>query len=229
MPRFYVSQFRALSIVGLCLSGGSLAAAQTNDSTPQAHQAHAVEGGGALPAGWSARPDAEGDLKSVKFVTMEPGYHLTLGPATILYREEDRANGPFHTLAIFHQMKKLEHAEGYGLFFAGESLTAGDQRYIYFLVRDDGKYLIKRRDGANTTEITKGWIASPAIKKGDARGRATNLLEIDAKRDPARVSFKVNGATVHTVNAGSMKTKGIVGLRANHNLDLHVEGFALHQ
>jgi hypothetical protein len=213
----------------LALINGPFAAAQSQDQTQKDHSDHAVQGGGTLPAGWSARPDGTGDLKSVKFVTMEPGYHLTLGPATILYREEDRANGPFHTLATFHQMKKLEHAEGYGLFFGGESLTGGEQRYIYFLVRDDGKYLIKRRDGANTSEITKGWTTNPAIKKGDAQGRTTNLLEIDAKRDPTKVSFKVNGTTVHTADAKSMRTKGIVGLRANHNLDLHVEGFAVHQ
>jgi hypothetical protein len=217
-----------LAVAGLGWGRAGLVA-QTKDSTGQSHQDHAVQGGGSLPAGWSGRPDGDGDLKDVKFVTMEPGYHLTLGPATILFREEDRPNGAFHTLATFHQMKKLEHAEGYGLFFGGEKLNGPDQRYIYFLVRDDGKYLIKRRDGANTSEITKGWTASPAIKKGDAQGRTTNLLEIDAKQDPTKVSFKINGKTVYTADARTMGTKGIVGLRANHNLDLHVEGFALHQ
>ena len=229
MLRLQAFHFRALAAAGLCWGTTSLVAAQTKDSTSAGHQDHAVPGGGVLPPGWSARPDEEGDLKSVKFVIMEPGYHLTLGPATIFYREQDRVKGPFRTLATFHQMKKLEHAEGYGLFFGGEKLPAGDQRYVYFLVRDDGKYLIKRRDGANTTEITKGWTASPAIKKGDAQGRATNLLEIDAKIDPAKVSFKVNGTTVYTADARSLNTKGIIGLRVNHNLDLHVEGFAVHQ
>ena len=163
----------------LALVKASFAVAQSE--TPKPHSDHAVAGGGAMPAGWSARPDGTGDLKSVKFVTMAPGYHVTLGPATILYRKTDRANGPFHTLATFHQMKKLEHSEGYGLFMGGQSLDGKDQKYTYFLVRDDGKYLIKRRDGEKTTEVTKGWTAHPAVKKGDAEGRATNLLEIDAK------------------------------------------------
>jgi hypothetical protein len=215
-------------MAGLCWNIGNLAA-QTRDSSTHGDQDHAVAGGGALPTGWSGRPDEGGDLQNVKFVTMEPGYHLTLGPATILYRDKDLAKGPFHTLATFHQMKKLKHSEGYGLFFGGENLTGGDQRYVYFLVRDDGKYLIKRREGAKTSEISKGWTASSAIKKGDAQGRTTNLLEIDAKQDPSKVSFKVNGTTVHTADAKSLGAKGIVGLRANHNLDLHVEGFDLHQ
>lgn len=223
---------RTLTFAGgllLTLLGAPAAAAQSTDGTQKDHSDHAVEGGGTLPAGWSARPDGTGDLKSVKFVTMEPGYHVTLGPATILYRKSDRANGPFHTLATFHQMKKLEHAEGYGLFMGGQALDGKDQKYTYFLVRDDGTYLIKRREGDKTSEITKGWTANPAVKKGDAEGKTTNLLEIDAKENPSKVDFKVNGKTVYTADAKNTSVKGIVGLRVNHNLDLHVEGFDLHQ
>jgi hypothetical protein len=207
------------------------APAQSQDQPPKdsEHADHAVQAGGTLPTGWSARPDGTGDVKSIKFVTMAPGYHLTLGPATILYRKSDRAKGPFHTLATFHQMKKLEHAEGYGLFMGGQSLEGKDQKYTYFLVRDDGTYLVKRRDGDKTSEVTKGWTANPAVKKGNAEGRATNLLEIDAKQNPSKVDFKVNGQTVYTADAKTMDVKGIVGLRVNHNLDLHIEGFDLHQ
>jgi hypothetical protein len=223
---------RTLTLAGsLILScfGAISAAAQSTDRTQKDHSDHAVQGGGTLPAGWSARPDEGGDLKNVKFVTMEPGYHVTLGPAAILYRKSDRANGPFHTLATFHQMKKLEHSEGYGLFMGGQALDSKDQKYTYFLVRDDGSYLIKRREGDKTSEVTKGWTAHPAVKKGDAEGKATNLLEIDAKQDPSKIAFKVNGQTVYTTDAKNTSAKGVVGLRINHNLDLHVEGFDLHQ
>jgi hypothetical protein len=212
----------------LTLLGAPCAAAQADHSHKE-HSDHAVEGGGTLPAGWSARPDGTADLKNVKFVTMGPGYHVTLGPATILYRKSDRANGPFHTLATFNQTKKLEHSEGYGLFMGGEALDGKGQKYTYFLVRDDGSYLVKRRDGDKTSEITKGWMAHPAVKKGDAEGKTSNLLEIDAKQNPSKVSFKVNGQTVYTADARSMDTKGIVGLRVNHNLDVHIDGFALHR
>ncbi len=213
-------------LLGLALIHAPSAAAQSSD---QRDPDHAVKEGGTLPAGWSARPDGTGDVKSIKFVTMAPGYHLTLGPATILYRKSDHAKGPFHTLATFHQMKKLEHAEGYGLFMGGHALDGKGQKYTYFLVRDDGKYLIKRRDGDKTIDVSKGWTAHPAVKKGDAAGKATNLLEIDAKQNPSKVDFKVNGQTVYTADAASTNAKGIVGLRVNHNLDLHVEGFDLHQ
>jgi hypothetical protein len=223
---------RFSSLVALILTSVSAStplSSQSTDSARTEDRDHAVQGGGTLPAGWSARPDGDGDVKDIKFVTMEPGYHLTLGPATILYRQEDRVSGPFHAVATFHQMKKLEHPEGYGLFFGGQALAGKGQKYTYFLVRDDGTYLIKRRDGDNTTEITKEWTAHPAIRKSDAQGKTSNRLEIDAKAEPQRIGFKVNGQTVYTADTRSMDLKGIVGLRVNHNLDVHVEGFAVHK
>ena len=204
-------------------------AAQSDTSSAAADPDQPVRETAPLPAGWTARPDAGGDVNNIKFVTMEPGFHLTLGPATILYRKEDQTNGPFHTLATFHQMKKLKHSEGYGLFLGGQQLEGPAQAYTYFLVRGDGKFTIKRRQGEKVTAVTSGWQSHPAIKQADAKGAATNLLEIDAKVDPQRVSFRANGREVYSIPAGRIPTRGMVGLRVNHNLDLHVEGFAVHQ
>jgi hypothetical protein len=219
----------ALTLTGLL--AGTLVATAVSVANAQAggDEDKPVQGGGTLPAGWSARTDGQGDIKNVKFVTMAPGYHLTLGPATILYREKDKANGPFHTLATFQQTKKLEHPEGYGLFFGGQALNGNGQKYTYFLVREDGTFLIKRRDGEKTSEITKGWTANSAVKKLSAEGKATNMLEIDAKQNPSKVEFKVNGKTVYSADAKTLDVKGNVGLRVNHNLDVHIEGFDVHQ
>jgi hypothetical protein len=38
-----------------------------------------------------------------------------------------------------------------------------------------------------------------------------------------KVSFLVNGQVVYSVAADSVDTDGIVGLRMNHNLSVHVE------
>jgi hypothetical protein len=216
----------AVPLVVFCFTPTELVS-QSRDTA--GHGDHAVAGGGMLPAGWSARPDGDGDVKNVKFVVMEPGYHLTLGPAVVLYREEDRIEDPFRAEATFHQMNKLEHPEGYGLFFGGRDLAARNQSYLYFLVRGDGKYLIKRREGEKTTEVSKSWTPHPAVKKANAEGKSTNRLEIEAKKDPGKVAFKVNGQTVHTADAKTLGTKGIVGLRVNHNLDVHIEGFGVHK
>jgi hypothetical protein len=224
--RMQPQTFRVL--LGAMFLATSPVASQTYDSA-SSQPLGAADRVGSLPPGWTARPDDAGQLKAIRFVAMEPGYHLTPGPATILYRAEDRVRGPFHTLATFHQMKKPPHPEGYGLFLGGQDLSGKSQSYTYFLVRGDGTYLIKQRKGDQTSEVTKGWTASSAVKKEDGQGKATNLLEIDAKRDPSKVEFKVNGQTVYSSEAGQLQLLGIVGIRANHHLDLRIEGFAIHQ
>jgi hypothetical protein len=61
------------------------------------------------------------------------------------------------------------------------------------------------------------------------QGAATNLLEVDNKRETSRLVFQVNGQEVYATDAKGMPLDGIVGLRINHNLDLHVEGFDVHR
>ena len=193
------------------------------------HDEHAVQGGGSVPPGWTARPDGQTGLDNVKAAPMGSGIHVTLGPSIILYRAANDGKGPFHTLATFTQTKPTGHAEGYGLFAGGRGLNGPAQSYVYFLVRQDGSYLIKRRDGDKTSDISKGWVTDPAVRKPDGGGASTNLLEIDHKRDPSKVVFLVNGKPVHTADAKTLNLDGIVGLRINHNLDVNVEGFDVHR
>jgi opacity protein-like surface antigen len=213
------------------LSAAALLAALTTPLLAQdsaEHADHAAQGGGAVPAGWTLRAD-KGKAKNAKVVSMGSGLHLTLGPAIILYRADTRGSGPFHTLATFTQTKPSEHAEGYGLFVGGQELDGAARKYLYFLIRQDGSYLIKRRDGEKTSDVSKGWVQHPAVKQADAKGSATNLLEVDNKRDPSKLVFLVNGQEVYGTDAKGMALDGIVGIRANHNLDLHVEGFDVHR
>ncbi len=213
------------------LSAATLLASLTIPLAAQEHADpdHPAPGAAtAAPAGWTIRAD-RGDATSAKVVTMGTGLHLTTGPAIILYRSDTRGSGPFHTLATFTQTKPSKHAEGYGLFVGGQELDGAGQRYIYFLVRQDGSYLIKRREGEKTSDVSKGWVKHAAVKQPDAKGSSTNLLEVDNKRDPGRLVLLVNGQEVYGTDAKGMPLDGIVGIRANHNLDLHVEGFDVHR
>lgn len=223
------SAARPLSLLPALLLGlGLPLAAQDTAQKAKGDQAdpdRAVAGGGALPAGWSVRTDDNAATANVKVVPMGKGIHVTLGPAIILYREQHAGSGPFHALATFNQTKNSTHPEGYGLFYGGQALGGQGQKYTYFLIRQDGTYLVKQRDGEKTTNITKGWVASPAVNKTDAKGAATNLLEIDDKSDPAKVVFKVNGEPVYSLDAKATDDNGVVGLRVNHNLDLVIDGF----
>jgi hypothetical protein len=156
---------------------------------------------------------------------MGKGYHVTLGPAAIFWRASDKVDGPFHSVALFTQTKRSEHPEGYGIFVGGQGLTGDAEKYTYFIIRQDGKFLIKRRDGAGTMNLTSNWTAHPAIVQPNVAGETTNRLEVTISKN--RLSFAINGKEVYTADPRLVDGNGIVGLRVNHNLDLHIDEFAV--
>ena len=90
-------------------------------------------------------------------------------------------------------MEPAAHPEAYGLIIGGADLEGAAQKYTYFLIRQDGKYLIKRRAGDQTPTIAD-WTDSAAIKKADTSGKMSNTLAIDVGKD--KVRFLVNGTEV---------------------------------
>ncbi|HEX9894632.1 MAG TPA: hypothetical protein VGA78_11950, partial [Gemmatimonadales bacterium] len=97
---------------------------------------------------------------------------------------------------------------------------------LYFLVRNDGKFLVKHRQGAETHSITD-WTAHPSTARHTAASGATvkNVLAVTAGEDSVRMF--VNGQQVSAYPATVMKVDGVVGLRVNHNLNLHVSRLEL--
>ena len=199
-------------------------------SAPAMAQQHAdhdkpVQGGGTLPAGFLARADNGRPLTNLKFEAMAPGHHITTGPAVIIYRDADRADGAFHAVTKMHVFPSSGHAEAFGIFLGGQNLQAENQAYTYFLIRGDGQYTIKRRNGANVSSLVD-WTANDAIAKAKDDGSVPNELSVEVGRDS--VAFMVNGKTVTTLPASQVDTRGVVGFRVNHNLNLHVETLAVH-
>ena len=186
----------------------------------------AVKGSKQLPTGWMGDTDGDAAITEVHFTPSAGGWHVATGPAAILWKNDNRVTGDFHAVASFTQNKAPRHPEAYGMFFGGDALNGEGQKYTYFLVRGDGQFLIKERKGAEATNVTSGWAAHTAIAKADAEGKAVNKLEVEAAGET--VTFKVNGQQVHQMNATPDQINGIVGLRVNHNLDVNVNGFAVH-
>jgi len=192
----------------------------------QADPDRPVSGGGTLPPGWHARTDGNRPLANVKFDSMSVGHHVTLGPATIFWRDADNGTGSYTVEAKFSQFPSdthRDHRDGYGLFIGGSALQAAGQRYTYFLIRDDGMFLVKRRMGDSTSTVTQGWTASDAIAKRDS-GTAANPLDntLTIRVTPADATFLVNGKQVYKAKASDVDASGIAGFRVNHNLTVHL-------
>ena len=194
---------------------------------PQADPDRAVAGG-ALPAGWSARLDrANASMDNVRFAPMGGGFHVTLGPAAIFWRPEHQVSGEYRVQATFTQTRAPAHPEAYGLFIAGKNLE-GAADYMYFVVRGDGKYLIKHRAPNGDIHTITDWTEHPALVKEDAQGKATNALAVEAGAFGVRLL--ANGQKVAEflrADVPYLNTDGIAGLRVNHNLDVHVADFSV--
>ena len=185
------------------------------------------------PKGWKVRadrstsasdPDAPGPIK---FMAMGSGFHAVNPQAAVYWNPANTATGNYTLKGTFKLLKPSGHTNYYGLVFGGSDLEGPTQSYIYFLVAQDGTWLIKRRDGDAATANVVAKTASDAVKKPDASGQSTNALEVRVTAD--KIDYVVNGTVVtSTPKTGpSAKTDGIYGIRVNHQLEVQVDGFAV--
>ena len=178
--------------------------------------------GGVEADGWEARLDRNGDINNVlHFRTMGEGLHASTGGpgAAIFWRPADTHNGDYSISATFTQTAPSSHPNAYGLFLGGADLSGANQQYSYFVVRENGQYLLRKRMGSETPDVTP-WTAHDAIKTLDADGRSTNKLTVEV--GASQVRFLVNDMEVSSQPRSSFGTDGIVGLRVNHQLDVHI-------
>ena len=184
------------------------------------------------PKGWMVRADRSTSASdpdgagTIKFVTMGTGFHATNPQAAVYWNPANSATGNYSLKGTFTLVKPSSHSNYYGLVFGGSDLEGPKQSYLYFLVAQDGTWIVKRRNGDATVEnVAKA--ANDAVKKPDASGKSTNALEVRVLAD--KIDYLVNGTVVHTTPKTGLtaKTDGIYGFRVNHHLEVHVDGFAL--
>src|SRR5437879_4988456 len=134
------------------------------------------------PKGWKLRadrsteasdPDAPGEIK---FVTKGSGFHATNPQAAVYWNPAHTASGNYTLKGSFTLMKPSGHNNYYGLIFGGSGLEGPQQSYLYFMVAQDGTWLIKRRDGDAGTSTVSPKTPNDAVKKPDASGKSTNAL-----------------------------------------------------
>jgi hypothetical protein len=177
--------------------------------------------GTGLPSGYSAVFDkTDAKISDVSYSQKGPGrWEVTTGPAHILFSPADTAANKYSISATFEQLQAPSHPEAFGVLIGGSNLDAQTVRYTYFIVRGDGMYMVKVRDGTRTRTITD-WTANPAIPRQDASGKGLYGIKVDVKDGAASVSL--NGAPITTISGKNAPINGITGVRINHNLHLIV-------
>ena len=184
------------------------------------------------PKGWKMRvdrsaeasdPDAPGDIK---FVTEGSGFHATNPQAAIYWNPSNTASGNYTLKGTFTQLKRSGHNNYYGLVFGGSGLEAAQQSYLYFVIAQNGSWLIKSRNG-EATSVVAPKTPNDAVKPLGADGKSTNELEVRVGAD--KVDFAVNGTVVHSEpKSGALaKTDGIYGIRVNHLLEVQIDGLTV--
>lgn len=185
------------------------------------------QGNAPVPAGWQVRLDrANANRSDIRFESMGTGMHVTGGPAAIYWNPQTRLAGAYSVHATFTQMKAPQHPEAYGLIWGGNDLNEPTQNYLYFVIRKDGKYLVRHRAGAETHDVVP-WTEHAAIVKEGADGKQENTLRIEVTATASRLY--ANGTMIREIPRQGMtgSTDGIAGLRVNHNLDVHISGLTV--
>ena len=178
--------------------------------------------GGNEADGWETRLDGGTDVNSVlHFRTMGDGVHASTagrGGATF-WQPNSMAKGNYTISASFTQTEASGHPNAYGLVFGGSDLSGANQRYSYFVIRQGGQFLIKKRMGDDTPTLVD-WTPHSAINDLNDEGRSTNTLSVEV--GSSQVRFLVNGTEVNSLPRSDVDTDGITGLRVTHLLDLHI-------
>lgn len=204
----------------------TLLAASLVSASPLSAQQHLTGGNeGKRPIGWQVRYDkgehAGHGADSISFVQMTPGFHATTGgSAAILWHADSTVRGDFvvgSTMFLFPT--KGRDREGYGLLIGGADLAGAGQRYTYFLLRNDGKFLVKQRTGEQLTTLTD-WTALPAIALQRGEDAVKNVLRVEATG--ATVRFLVNGTEAVALSRATVQPDGVFGVRMNHAVNAHV-------
>ena len=176
------------------------------------------------PEGWMVRFDrpesTEADLET--FVDMPPGYHITTGPAAIFWDPGLAASGDFRAELEVFLFDPGTRREAFGIFLGGRDLQGNAQAYTYFLIRNGGEYILKRREGDDAPTV-RPWTAHDAVRSYEDRGddvSVRNVLAVEAQGDQVR--FFVNDQEVAVLPRADVPVDGQVGIRVNHALNLHI-------
>ena len=135
-----------------------------------------------VPAGMQMRVDRStnaADPDDVPEVTVRQtsnGFEVSTGPAVVLWNESNTASRPYTLRGTFTLLEPSGHVNYYGLVYGGGALDTDRQNYMYFLVAQNGTYIVKHRANNEAVHDVQGRTQHDAIATPGADGTSVNEL-----------------------------------------------------
>jgi hypothetical protein len=173
----------------------------------------------------SADPD---DVPDVTLASAADGFQVNTGPAAVVWNPANTASGEYTLGATFTLQAPSDHANYYGLVYGGGDLDGASQNYMYFLVAQNGTYIVKHRANDETVHDVQGRTQHDAVAQPGDDGTSVNALEVRVGAEETQ--FLINGTVVHTAAKSGMagRTDGVWGVRVNHRIPgVLVEGLGV--
>lgn len=183
------------------------------------------------PAGWEMRvdrstnPQDPDDVPEVRISPVQNGFEVHTGPAVTLWNPANTATGQYSLEGTFTLLEPSGHVNYYGLIYGAGALEGAQQNYIYFLVGQNGTYIIRHRANNDTVHDIQGRTPHDAVRTPGQNGQSVNQLQVRVGANETQ--YVVNGSVVHTAANSGMagRSDGIYGVRINHVIPgVRVEG-----
>ncbi|MGH7574069.1 MAG: hypothetical protein ACREM1_02925 [Longimicrobiales bacterium] len=171
------------------------------------------------PPHWQVVPDSSGQVAdTVAFTMMPPGWHITTGPASLIFDPRRLLEDRFTLTTELFLFPESSH-EGFGLFIGGDQLGGADARYVALQLRRDGSAAVLQRQGESTTLLSE-WTPIDAV--GPHPGEGTQRITMRIEVDSANVSFAANDAEIARLPRSGLELAGRFGFRIGNGVNLHV-------
>lgn len=195
-----------------------------------------VANGGIRGAGWQGRPDpGTGAVNDASLDVKGSDIEIHTGPAMLYWNPANKATGDFTVSATFTEPKYMssnDHPHPYGLFIGGSGLDGANATALYCAAYGRGTFIVREFTPAVVNINGRGGT-NDAIHKAAGRGESVEQT-IAMSVKGSRVTCSINGTEVASYDKGEVTgagkiptTDGIVGIRAAHNVDVHVKDFKI--
>ncbi len=156
------------------------------------------------------------DVPDVTIERMGDDFRVRTGPAAVIWQPGSTATGEYTLSATFRLEEPSGHANYYGLVYGANALDTDRQNYMYFLIAQNGTYIVKHRANNETVHDVQGRTQHEAIAVPGDDGTSVNRLEVRVGAE--QTEFVVNGTVVFTAPKTGMagRTDGTYGVRINH-------------